>query len=55
MDVNIFPFTLGILMSLAASMDAGNKKNNLSLSLVIDCNKPDPIAKIDIDCCLDEL
>ena len=51
MNVNILPFTLGILISLAAAMDAAKKKNNLSL--VIDCNdnKPDPIAKI--DCCLD--
>ena len=51
MNVNILPFTLGILISLAAAMDAAKKKNNLSL--VIDCNdnNPDPIAKI--DCCLD--
>jgi hypothetical protein len=50
MNINILPFTLGILMSLAAAMDAAKKKNNLSL--VIDCNdnKPDPIAKIDCSC-----
>jgi hypothetical protein len=51
MNVNILPFTIGILMSVAAAMDAGKKKNNPCMA--IDCNdKPDPIA-VKIDCCVD--
>lgn len=51
MNVNILPFTLGILMSAIAAMDAGEMKNNLSLTIDCNVNKPDPIAKI--DCCVD--
>lgn len=51
MNVNILPFTLGILMSAVAAMDAGKKKSNLSLAIDCNVNKPDTIAKI--DCCVD--